>query len=147
MQRLDSWPEKLHRYLDGIKDKPFLWGWNDCGMFSANGILEMTGEDPAFELRGSYDDEIGALRALRSAGCINLMDYARMKAQLYGWESIDPAYLQRGDLVAFNPADWNANERFGAILGLCYGPVVGMVTAQLGVRLAPKRAVVAAWRV
>lgn len=76
MRRLDDWDVRLSRYLINISDKPHLYGSVDCALFAAGAVLAMTGEDPAAHLRGTYETELGAAKAMRRNGWETLSDVA-----------------------------------------------------------------------
>lgn len=63
--RKRNWPILLSQFLQGRAKSPFVWGENDCLMFAADAVREITAEDfdPAQEWRGTYSthDEAAAL--------------------------------------------------------------------------------------
>lgn len=94
MRRLEDWPERLASVVEARLCEPFAWGTNDCCMFAADCVEAMTGVDLLTKLRGTYDDEFGAARALEAYGGIaNACDVLL--------ERIDPATAKRGDLMLF----------------------------------------------
>lgn len=102
MKRAQNWPELLHAFIEGRKSEPFVWGENDCCLFSADAIWSMTGEDPAAEFRGKYVDEASAMAAIASAcGGAGTEDGIVYVAEKHGWAPLDSVlFAQRGDLVA-----------------------------------------------
>lgn len=77
-------------------DLPFEWGTNDCGLYIADAVKAMTGEDIAHDFRGKYKTETGAKRQLAKlygGGLDKVMD-----AKL---ERIEVPFVQRGDVVLF----------------------------------------------
>lgn len=55
---------------------PFKWGEADCLCFAADCALAITGRDPAHELRGTYDSDIGAKRIMIANGWESMGDVA-----------------------------------------------------------------------
>jgi uncharacterized protein DUF6950 len=54
--------------IKSYKNKPFVWGVNDCCLFAANTVLALTGEDLAEEFRGKYHTKLGAAKVLKQHG-------------------------------------------------------------------------------
>lgn len=54
----------------------FAWGGADCLSFAADCAKLITGNDPAVDLRGKYDSEIGAKRIMVDRGWQTLGDVA-----------------------------------------------------------------------
>ncbi len=67
MNRCNDWPERLFEFIETRRFMPFEWGVNDCALFSADAVLEITGVDLASDLR-KYTTEAGAARLIRKAG-------------------------------------------------------------------------------
>jgi hypothetical protein len=65
----------VHDYLERAGRKPWIWGGGlsgfngqDCTLFTADWAMAVSGEDPGDGIRGTYDDEAGALAVLRHWG-------------------------------------------------------------------------------
>lgn len=65
----------VHSYLESAGRKPWKWGGGlsgfdgqDCTLFPADWALRLTGIDPGDGIRGTYDDEAGALAVLNNGG-------------------------------------------------------------------------------
>ena len=53
---------------------PWRYGVNDCAMWPASAVHAVLGEDPAADLRGTYDSRFGCHKLLiRSGGLLNLV--------------------------------------------------------------------------
>lgn len=57
LTRLEGWPMKLSLFLRERRSMPFAWGRNDCLIFAADGVLAITGFDPAAAWRGYASEE------------------------------------------------------------------------------------------
>lgn len=91
-----NFTEILINFHEGRINTPFEWGTNDCGLYIADAVKAMTGEDIAYDFRGKYKTETGAKRQLAKlygGGLDKVMD-----AKL---ERIEVPFVQRGDVVLF----------------------------------------------
>lgn len=113
--RLPDWPERLARYLACRGMVPFAWGLNDCAMFAADCVLELTGVDVAADLRGSYVDHEGADAIQARHGGLRALVAARLPAYL------SPLQAHRGDVVCVEVDDPLDDERTRAMLGIVAG--------------------------
>ena len=109
IKRRDDWPQILAAELERLQDAPFSWGTHDCGLFAGNMVLALTGTDVVADLRGRWDDAMGAMREVEQCGGIESMAAARLGPPRDG-----PLYAQRGDVVL-------ADLEHGATLGVCEG--------------------------
>lgn len=66
-KRKDNWEIIFEQWLIAAQKRTFEWGVWDCGLMAADCVLELTGYDPAPDLRGTYNDEDGAIKALNRA--------------------------------------------------------------------------------
>lgn len=105
MQRRSDWPERLSAFVEARRFAPFKWGTNDCALFAADGVLEMTNVDLAADLR-TYTDEAGAAALIEKAG--GMLGFARTLARRA------PGREQRGDIVL---AVIGGRETFGLCMG------------------------------
>jgi hypothetical protein len=71
MKRVEGWPLKLSRFLRARRDMPFAWGSNDCLMFAADAVKEITGIDLALRWRGTYSTEEEAATILAGYGGVS----------------------------------------------------------------------------
>ena len=94
MARLPDWERRLSEYLSTPGRDVFVWGTNDCALFAAGAIMAMTGDHPAPEFVGAYDDQHGAAEALRTLGAGTLFRTfdTRLPRKAVG-------FAQRGDIV------------------------------------------------
>jgi hypothetical protein len=132
MKRRRDWAERLAAIVDARRHVPFAWGTNDCALWIADVVLEMTGHDLGAAHRGTYDDERGALRHIHAAGGLREL-LAELPEKPVG-------LAQRGDVVI---AVLDGRDTFGVVVGggwwcapgpdgLVFRPVSEVVTA-LGV--------------
>lgn len=101
MNRFPDWPERLANIIETRRKAGFLFGSNDCCTWAADVVLALTGDDPAAEYRGTYDDERGALQLIRDAGGMR---------GLVNLPEKHPGLAQRGDVVL---AVVESRETFG----------------------------------
>lgn len=130
--RLPDWEDRLSAYLTRPGAARFVWGANDCALFGSGAGAAMTGHDGLAKFRGRYRSRQGAARVLREIGegtLILTMDAA--------YESRDPAFAQRGDLVMAEKS-----------VGVCMGAFGLFLTTESDefVRI-PRRAFTHGWRV
>ncbi len=109
-------PEMLRRVaaaqatLDAFIDQPFSWGAGDCVQLAAFNLAGL-GYDAQLARGGTYDNMLGARRALKRAG------FADLESALdgLGLPRIGFASALPGDVVGLNSgADWPA---LGVALG------------------------------
>ena len=100
MKRYDDWPKRLDTFFRQRMNQPFEWGAQDCGLFAADAILEMTGEDLAAGLRGRYStaQEAIDLIAAETAGG-GLAELAEMLTERAGLVKVSVLAARRGDLI------------------------------------------------
>ena len=104
MIRHDHWPRLLAEAIQDAAQQPFVWGTHDCALFSADMVKVMTGVDVAAKWRGRYKTPKGAARYTKGDPAI----MADRAFEGHGVKTgIDPAYAQRGDVVAFVDGDGN----------------------------------------
>jgi hypothetical protein len=58
--RLEGWEIRLGKFLQARAHLPFAWGTNDCLIFAADAVEEMTDVDPAARWRGYTTKEQAA---------------------------------------------------------------------------------------
>lgn len=130
MSRLPDWEARLSAYFATPGRDQFVWGSNDCALFSCGAIEAMTGEHPFPEFLGAYSDRKGATRALRDLGKGTLH-------RTFGtrFASVEPAFARRGDII------WAQDS-----LGVCVGPFA-LFLGEDGYERIPRADFVHAWRV
>lgn len=129
--RLPDWETRLGSYLQEPGRSVFDWGTNDCALCGVGAVMAMTGEHPAPQFVGAYDDREGAALALRELGAGTLvatMDdlFPRMKT----------GHARRGDLVFAQAA-----------VGICLGATAVFLTETDGFTHFPRAAFEIAWRI
>jgi len=107
MTRVPDWPERLVSFINERRNLPFVWGQNDCALFAADLIGEITGVDLAADVRG-YSSEREAARIIRDAGGMR---------GLVSLPEKHPGLAQRGDAVL---ALIEGRETFGICVGTQY---------------------------
>lgn len=134
MRRRTGWEQRLHALTRARLRTPYRWGVQDCALFAADAVFELTGEDLAAGLRGQYEDEEGAARVLDELGAASIEDLpGRWLAP------IPPSMARRGDVASFD----GPHGRFLAIVDgrTAVGPGArGLVHVPMGQARA-------AWRV
>ena len=93
LARRADWPERLQEVLDRHAALPFGWGSSDCLLLPMDGVLAMTGVDPAAAIRGTYRSARGAARQLARRGHAHVGE-----AFAAHFPEIAPALAHRGDL-------------------------------------------------
>lgn len=98
IKKVRDWRLRLSNVIEDQRRTPFTEE-NNCGLFLADCIAAMTGEDLAVNLRGKFKNRAEALVLLRRAG------YPDLCAFLAGHlEEIHPSQARLGDVMAF-PTD------------------------------------------
>jgi len=142
MARCNNWPAKLALFVEEKRNQPFVWGENDCALFTCDWIIILTGADCAAELRGRYRTALGASRLLRRFGGLERL--IEGNAEEFGWKEIPVRAAQRGDIViAFLPEN-------RAAMPCAVGVVVGakaVFAGTAGIVFVPLLQCARAWRV
>tara|TARA_Y100000114_G_C11664168_1_gene280521 strand:+ start:93 stop:485 length:393 start_codon:yes stop_codon:yes gene_type:complete len=81
------------------KPRKFVWGIEDCCLFSANIIKSITNIDIAKKYRGKYKTKIGAFRLIKRFGYKNLIECVDDEIQKHGFQRIHINMAQKGDVV------------------------------------------------
>lgn len=139
MKRNDDWPERLKYYLEDVRDRAFAWGENDCILFAAGALEQMTGVDTAAEFRGKYKTELGAARLLKRLAPKGLPVAI---AEALNTEEIAPLQAQRGDVVLIPTEDGKSALGIVDLRGTAVVSVGGS-----GLEYRSLSAAVKAWRV
>jgi hypothetical protein len=71
--RVQGWEKRLADYFELQKDRPFVWGENDCILFSANAVSLLLDRDIIGEISeyGTYDRELALEILSRHGGQIS----------------------------------------------------------------------------
>ena len=131
--RFYNWPELLHKFIESRKNTPFARGTNDCCVFAADAVKEITSIDFAEGFRGTYSDDKGALKLAKELGGIRVLATSKLGKE------IAPLFAQRGDVVLVN------TER-GEALSICMGSYV-IGTGTHGLVKFSLSSAICAWRV
>lgn len=134
--RLEGWEARLTALIEERRAVPFEWGVNDCGLFAADAVQALTGEDPASHLRGysTADEAAGLLE--HNGGLLELMRHAALGR----WHEVAGSQARRGDLMAFANADGSLR------LAVCVGASACSPGAA-GLVFVPCGQAVKAWRI
>jgi hypothetical protein len=95
--RVPAWEEALVNYMAEKRHEPFEYGVNDCCLFAAGAVLQITGEDPMPEFRGKYDSLKGSLKVIKEIGAGTLEATLDRK-----FPEVGIGHAQRGDLAFFD---------------------------------------------
>ena len=138
--RRQDWPTRLFEFIEARREVAFEWGRQDCCLFVCDGILTITGLDPAAKLyRGKYRDALGAARLLKKHGGVEAL--AEKVCTAHGFfELSTPLIAQRGDVLLLDTA------AHGPALGLCVGSQIA-AAGPLGLTFSPVGVARRAWRV
>lgn len=95
LQRDENWPLLLSSYLSERKDMPFIWGENDCLMFTSHLVELLTGVNFYYPYQ-TYHDEAGAVKVLEdNGGVVGIIN------KCLGQGKRDILNAKRGDVVIF----------------------------------------------
>lgn len=138
MKRTEGWRDRLGLFIQSRYGRPFSWGSNDCAMFAADAIKEMTGTDMAEKFRG-YQEPPG--RAVAKS-LEHIMEHV---CPIFGLQEI-PSYMAlAGDLVLLENPDKKLWPHALGIVGTNGEPVT--VRPDEGVVSVPPELIARAWRV
>jgi hypothetical protein len=96
----------LAAFVESRRFVPFEWGTNDCCLFAADCVRDLTGLDHAAGIRGTYHDERSARRVVRRMG--------GMAALAKPLSEKPASHVQRADVVL---CDVEGRETFGICIG------------------------------
>lgn len=128
----------VQRLLRARADKPFRWGTHDCAMLAFDAVFMLTGRDPARDLRGQWDDALGAMRKLRELGGWDGV------AQRFGPE-IAPADAEPGDVLMLDRSACECDMAAHGALAVRWGDG-GVAQGADGLVAVPMSSVRRAWR-
>ena len=87
--------QKINQYIIDNKGRPFEWSEFDCCTMACDIVVIQGGDDFAKDVRGTYSNEIGAKRALKT-------HFGTVEEAFSSLTEIDFNFVQRGDLVLFD---------------------------------------------
>lgn len=102
MKRFPDWEKRLDSFCRSRRNLLFQFGSNDCALFVADAVKEITGDDLAAECRGRYQDRESAASLLRSLCDGDLERYMEQIAKANQMEEIGIKFARRGDIVLLN---------------------------------------------
>lgn len=142
LTRVEKWDTvAFQEFLLARADVPFAWGANDCSIFTADGVLAITGTDIASDFRGKYESEETAIALVKKVtGGADVEAAAAWCAEKVGMqERLHPMMAQRGEMVLVQSGD-------RVIAGLVHLSGRHVVTvAEAGLVRLPITAVKRAW--
>lgn len=132
MTRKEQWPTLMWEKIEQYLETPFVWGENDCCLFTARVVDAITGGNYEARLKTHYYDEASARRYIKNSG---------------GLESAVSTYLGeskrgrplRGDVVMFA-------GQLGDTLGICVGNKIASV-CDAGVWYIDKNQTICYWSI
>lgn len=131
--RHEDWPRRLQAFVRERRRMPFAWGSNDCATLAADWVLEATGTDPMYGMRGGWSDARQAMARIAELGGLRQATTDRLGPEIL------PSLAQRGDVVLIVVGDRET-------LAVCVGEHA-LGASDAGALLAPMADAVAAWRV
>lgn len=93
LNRLPDWDRRLACVTEKHIGMPAEWGVCDCLLTAADAIEAVTGKDLASSIRGTYSDQLGALRAMRRRKCKTVEEVFAKR-----FPAIGPLSAWRGDV-------------------------------------------------
>lgn len=93
--RLEGWEGRLDDYVTSTAGDVFDWGVSDCALWACGAIHSVTGDDPAADLRGTYDSRESAEKVMNG----DLEVFAEGRAAKRKMAEVEVAFAQRGDLL------------------------------------------------
>jgi hypothetical protein len=95
IKKTEGWELRLSAILMNRRTQLFQWGVNDCALWPADVVLELSGIDPATPFRGTYNDEAGAAAIIAEYGSME-----NLFTSCLGFETSDNwKRAKRGDIV------------------------------------------------
>jgi hypothetical protein len=107
--RRPDWQSRFHRFLEASLSRSFAYGTNDCCLWVADAVLELTGTDIAATFRGRYSSRTEAARVAQDfAGRRSLAALMEKVGAQYGLIPVSVSFAQRGDIVLVQRARGNS---------------------------------------
>ena len=133
MMRLQNWQTKFAEFAQARAGMPFVWGSNDCCLFSVDAVLAMTGQDFGEGWRGAYMTGVSAMRRVAKTGGLSAIATDALGA------SVAPLMAAVGDVVL-------CTNEGRELLGICNGTTV-LAAGENGSVILSMDAALAAWKV
>ena len=142
-----DWEMRLQSFLWSRLWTPFKWQDNDCCTFAADGVKEMTGEDPAKWFRGKYVTRFGAYKSIKEFAGGSFEDMALKIATDMGGKFVEKPEFGDIALVRIQNIDQRAARLSGGLtLGIVCNDGFVAVPGKDGMVLNPQATIVKAWR-
>lgn len=130
MTRVKDWEFKMASFIAQRRNKPFKWGKNDCCLFGADHVVNITKYDFASDFRNKYQTHFGAVHLLEEHGARTVEDLMHIMECMY--LRLQPLkHCMRGDLVTKI-----CNAHIGPALGVCVGTHAAFVS-EFGLEFFP----------
>lgn len=139
MKRLPNWESKFADWQKAAFGRPFSWGDADCCLTVCDGLLAITGIDPAASFRGNYKTKRGAYAALKRFAGGGLSETVEKITADLGWPEVPRLTARRGDVGL-------VDTEFGEALAICTGPKWA-VQGEHGLVFLSIKSGLRAWRV
>ncbi len=142
VKRRGDWQSSLSAYLVNCAHRPFRYGALDCGLFIAGAIEAMTGDDVAWELRGTYRTRREAFDRIKNlAGAATMAAVADYIASEFNIPEIPILKAQRGD-----PVQLHTGRRSSLGIVAMHGTEI-LTPSAAGILRLPLSLAVRAWRI
>jgi len=126
--RREDWQERLHEYVESMRDVPFDWAANDCARFTAGAVEAVTGTK---FWDAPYTTAAEAARYMENHDPREVLDAL--------FDRVPAAQARRGDVVLVRNDDRD-------VLGVCTGQWSASPGPD-GIVLHPTLGATLAWRV
>ncbi len=130
LDRLVDWEQRLFQLIDSRRRHPFAWGKQDCCLFAADAVLQMTGVDLAASYRGRYHNAATALKLGAVAELIDKTGLPRMR---------NVNLARRGDMMLLALTQRET-------VGVCVGGQIAAPGVD-GLVFVPVNKAIAGWRI
>ena len=90
--------DKLAKFLEKIKNKPFKYGTLDCAIFTASAVDSQIGTKLKSKLFGKYKDLKGVAKRIKEIGKGKYINAIEKICKDNKFKEISPDYAQRGDV-------------------------------------------------
>ena len=97
IKRYSDWPERLAKFIANTRQKPFVWGENDCCLFAMDCVEAITGHDLAEPYRGYRVRSKHYFEQVWRCGWNR-----RCRGRQIQHSEIPPLTAQRGDVYLFD---------------------------------------------
>jgi len=145
LRRHEGWESRLADFIQAASRRPFQYGSHDCCLMPCDGVLAITGVDPAKKLRGRYKTIRGARSALRRFAGGGLIEAVEKIAADLGAPEVALSFARRGDICLVTDTEL-VETGFDAMLAICLGREIGIAQVD-GLRLLPLSRAARAWGV